>query len=94
MSQELKQELKQLQKDCNWLSIYEKFNPIVSIKDNSEIWNNDEILSIISYSSAKLSETSINLKWTFNTDDERNKFLSQQKNIELIQSFLENAVSK
>ena len=79
MSQELKQELKQLQKDCNWLSIYEKFNPIVSIKDNSDIWNNDEILSIISYSSAKLSETSINLKWAFNTDDERNKFLSQQK---------------
>jgi Flp pilus assembly protein TadD len=75
----LKDELKQLQNDCNWIGIYDKMKPINALTSNQGVWNNDEVLNMISYATAKLSETSINLKWTFKTDEERRKFQSQQK---------------
>lgn len=72
-------ELKDLQKNSDWLGIYEKVKPISALKTNSVVWDNDEILSVISFATAKLSEVTINLNWTFKNEDDKKQFLIQQK---------------
>lgn len=66
-------------KQSDWLSIYNLFKPIEGISKNNTIWNDVELLSNISFATAKLSEVYINLKHTFNKDEEKFKFLVQQK---------------
>lgn len=66
-------------KQSDWLSIYNLFDPFVDISKNQIIWNDADLLSNISFATAKLSEVYINLKHTFNKDDDKFKFLAQQK---------------
>ncbi len=66
-------------KNSDWLSIYNLFKPIEDISKNSDVWNDADLLSSISFATAKLSEVYINLKHTFNNDHEKSKFLAQQK---------------
>ncbi|HEY5536236.1 MAG TPA: hypothetical protein VIL99_15035 [Ignavibacteria bacterium] len=66
-------------KISDWISIYKLFEPIKSLKDKSEIWNDEELLGHISFATAKLSEVYINLKQNFPNDQLKNEFLTQQK---------------
>lgn len=66
-------------KQSDWLSIYNLFDPFVDISKNQTVWNDADLLSNISFATAKLSEVYINLKHTFNKDDDKFKFLAQQK---------------
>jgi hypothetical protein len=66
-------------KQSDWLSIYNLFDPFLDISKNQIIWNDADLLSNISFATAKLSEVYINLKHTFNKDDDKFRFLGQQK---------------
>lgn len=66
-------------KNSDWLSIYNLFKPIEDISKKNDVWNDADLLSSISFATAKLSEVYINLKHTFNNDQEKFKFLAQQK---------------
>ena len=66
-------------KNSDWLSIYNLFKPIEDISKNDDVWNDADLLSSISFATAKLSEVYINLKHTFNNDQDKFKFLAQQK---------------
>lgn len=78
-SETLIDEVNELLKKSDWISIYKKFEPIQDLKNNSEIWNDEDLLSNISFSTAKLSEVYIDLRKAFQNDQEKNKFLAQQK---------------
>lgn len=78
-SETLIDEVSELLKKSDWISIYKKFEPIQDLKNNSEIWNDEELLSNISFSTAKLSEVYIDLRRAFQNDQEKNRFLAQQK---------------
>ena len=75
-------------KKSDWLSIYNLFKPLEDISKNDNVWNDVDILSSISFATAKLSEVYINLKHTFNKDEEKFKFLSQQKKYRQITELL------
>lgn len=79
MMDELRKTLKEMIGQCDWIGIYNKFKPFDLLLNNKEVWNNSEILNQISLALAKLSETSGNLKYSFNTEKELNDFLHQQK---------------
>ncbi len=66
-------------KNSDWLSIYNLFKPIEDISKKDDVWNDADLLSSISFATAKLSEVYINLKHTFNNDQDKFKFLAQQK---------------
>ncbi|HAY34413.1 MAG TPA: hypothetical protein PK536_12775 [Ignavibacteria bacterium] len=72
-------EINKLKKKSNWLAIYNLAGDMNNLKENELLWNNETILDGFSFASAKLSETYINLKQTFRSDDERNAFLKKQK---------------
>lgn len=71
--------IKKMQQNNDWLGIYNIFTPLSSIKEKEHLWNNDKLLSSLSFATAKLSETYINIRYSFKTDDERNNYLKQQK---------------
>ena len=78
-SETLIEEVNNLIKKSDWISIYKKFEPIENLKKNTEIWNDEDLLSNISFATAKLSEIYIDLRKIFQNDNEKNKFLAQQK---------------
>jgi hypothetical protein len=62
----------------NWNEIYkilERFMPI----ENSELWNNAQILNSFAFATAKLSECTENLKRKFPDKEKRKEFLSKKK---------------
>lgn len=69
----------ELIKKSDWISIYKKFEPIQNLKNNTEIWNDEDLLSNISFAAAKLSEVYIDLRRSFQNEQEKSKFLAQQK---------------
>lgn len=75
-------------KQSDWLSIYNLFKPIEDISKNNAVWNDVDLLSVVSFATAKLSEVYINLKHTFNKDEEKFKFLAQQKKYRQITELL------
>lgn len=75
-------------KQSDWLSIYNLFKPIEDISKNNALWNDVDLLSVVSFATAKLSEVYINLKHTFNKDEEKFKFLAQQKKYRQITELL------
>lgn len=75
----IKDDIKRLQSNNDWIGIYNKVKPIEELKKDESKWNDDDLLNMISYATAKLSETSINLKWSFQDENEKRKFLDQQK---------------
>ena len=81
-SETLNDVVNDLIKKKDWISIYKKFEPIENLKKNTEIWNNEDLLSNISFATAKLSEVYIDLRKHFQNYNEKDKFLAQQKNIE------------
>jgi len=83
-----KQEIELLTSKNDWHTIYEKFGTIQDIKSTPEIWEEDQILSGISFATAKLSETSIHLRHAFKTDAEKDSFLKQQKHFREITELL------
>ncbi|MEO0075831.1 MAG: hypothetical protein ABIK31_07000 [candidate division WOR-3 bacterium] len=73
------EEVNELIKKSDWISIYKKFEPIQNLKNNSEIWNDEDLLIKISFATAKLSEVYIDLRRNFQNEQDKNKFLAQQK---------------
>jgi tetratricopeptide (TPR) repeat protein len=71
--------IKKLTQKNDWLGIYNIFTPLEDIKTKDYLWSNDKLLSGLSFATAKLSETYINLKFSFKTDEERKKHLAIQK---------------
>lgn len=72
-------EIKKLQKKNDWQGIYSHFKSMEEVKNNKLIRNNETILNGLSFAAAKLSETYINLRFSFKTDKERNEFMAGQK---------------
>jgi predicted negative regulator of RcsB-dependent stress response len=72
-------EIKLLTEKHNWLEILNQFGNLEDIKNNPEVWNDEQVLSGISFATAKLSETYINLRHQFKNDIDKDRFLKQQK---------------
>ncbi len=75
-------------KNSDWIGIYKMFEPINNIRTKPDLWNDEDLLSHISFATAKLSEVYINLKQNFPIDNDRNKFLAQQKKYREATEFL------
>lgn len=72
-------EINKFKKKSNWLAIYNLAGDMNKLKENSLLWNNEILLDGFSFAAAKLSETYVNLKYTFRSDEERKAFLKKQK---------------
>jgi hypothetical protein len=75
---EILYDLNSLERNNNWTEIYkilEKYQPI----EQSEIWNNAEMLNKFAFATAKLSECSENLKKKFPDKEKRKEFIKQKK---------------
>lgn len=72
-------ELISLIRQNNWRGIYDRFAPIGKLKENPEIWSNDEILNKIAFACAKLAETSSIPDEIFKDIKAKTTFLKQQK---------------
>jgi len=87
-SDTISDKVNELIKNSDWIGIYKMFEPINNIKTKPEFWNDEDLLSHISFATAKLSEVYINLKQNFPNDNDRNKFLAQQKKYREATEFL------
>ena len=76
--QTLREQLKKLSSNNDWLGIYTKFQPIRELSQNDLIWNDSKILSDIGFACAKLSETGSQELSSFRDESRRNDFLKQQ----------------
>ena len=75
----LLQELLQMKKEGQWLSIMKKFSPIDSLsKNHPEVWNDAKLVSEIGFSLGKLAETSP--RDIPRDEPARTNFLKQQDN--------------
>lgn len=75
---ELTSEIELLERNNNWVEIYkllEKYFPL----ENSELWNNHEVLNKFAFATAKLSECSENLKRKFPNKEQRNEFIKKKR---------------
>lgn len=54
---ELRKQISALKQNNNWKGIYDLVQPIITLKENDEIWNNHKILSDIGFAIGKLAET-------------------------------------
>ncbi|MBS1517924.1 MAG: hypothetical protein JSS91_07540 [Bacteroidetes bacterium] len=72
-------EIKKLQKKNDWLGISKLTGDMQSVREKPVLWNNEILLNGLSFATAKLSETYVNLKFSFRNDEERKNFLSVQK---------------
>ncbi len=75
----LAEEIRLLTEKNDWHGILKKFGSLDDIRQFPDIWEDEYVLSGISFATAKLSETYINLRHQFQKDDEKLKFLKQQK---------------
>ena len=71
--------IKTLMQKNDWLGIYNIFTPLEDLKNKKYLWSNDKLLNSLSFAAAKLSETYINLKFSFKDDIERKEHLKKQK---------------
>jgi tetratricopeptide (TPR) repeat protein len=87
-SDTISEKVNELIKNSDWIGIYKMFDPINDLKNKPDLWNDEDLLSHISFATAKLSEVYINLKQNFPNDNDRNKFLTQQKKYREATEFL------
>ncbi len=74
------EEIKLLEEKNDWLRVINKFGTLEDIKNFPEAWEDEYVISGISFATAKLSETYVNLRHQFSNDAEKDKFLKLQKN--------------
>lgn len=75
----ISEEIRILTEKNDWLGVINKFGTLEDIKNFPEAWEDEYVVSGISFATAKLSETYINLRHQFNNDAEKDKFLKLQK---------------
>lgn len=75
----LTEEIRLLTEKNDWHGILKKFGNLEDIRQFPDAWEDEYVLSGIGFATAKLSETYINLRHQFRNDDEKFKFLKQQK---------------
>lgn len=70
--------LKKLIQQNNWQAIIDMFPPLDKLEDYPYIWNNQYLLNSLGFATAKLSETTINLKRQFPDEKQRKSYLKEK----------------
>ncbi|MEJ5350971.1 MAG: tetratricopeptide repeat protein [Melioribacteraceae bacterium] len=75
---EISSKIKKLEEQNNWQDIYRIFQTFEPV-EKSRIWYDAELLNAFSFSTAKLSECSENLKRKFSDKNQREQFIQEKR---------------
>ena len=75
----LMRRVKELKKRNDWFEIAKLFEPLETIQEKKQIWDNRILLDNASFATAKLSEVYQKLKAVCKTDDDVKKYLNEKR---------------